>query len=64
MSKAHRGFGVRELVSNGRGTCPVCKRTRVKVLYEYEKDEKKFMICKQCKVAIARGKMTEAVSAL
>ena len=64
MSKAHRGFGVRELVSNGRGTCPVCGRTGIKVLYEYEKDEKKFMICKQCKVSIARGKKADAVAAL
>ncbi|HAK46431.1 MAG TPA: hypothetical protein DCO79_11005 [Spirochaeta sp.] len=64
MSKAHRGFGIRELESNGRGDCPVCGRTGIKVLYEYEKDEKKFMICKQCKVAVARGKMTEAVAAL
>ncbi len=64
MSKAHRGFGVRELVRNGRGDCPVCGRTAIKVLYEYEKDEKKFMICKQCKVAVARGKKADAVAAL
>lgn len=64
MSKAHRGFGVRELISNGRGDCPVCGRTGIKVLYEFEKEEKKIMICKQCKVAIARGKKTEAVAAL
>lgn len=64
MSKAHRGFGVRELVSNGRGTCPVCGRTKVKVLYEYEKDGNKHKICKQCKAAIARGKKAEAVAAL
>ena len=64
MSKAHRGFGVRELVKSGRGECPVCKRTGIKVLYEYEKDEKKYMICKQCKVAVTRIKkaVTEAAS--
>jgi hypothetical protein len=64
MSKSHRGFGIRELVSNGRGTCPVCKRSGIKVLYEYEKDEKKYMICKQCKAAIAKGKKADAVAAL
>jgi CRISPR/Cas system-associated protein Cas10 (large subunit of type III CRISPR-Cas system) len=64
MSKSHRGFGVRELVKSGRGTCPVCKRTGIKTLYEYEKDEKTFMICKQCKVAIARGKQVDGVAAL
>ena len=56
MSKAHRGFGVRELINNGRGTCPVCGRSGIKVVYEYEKDEKKYMLCKQCKVAVASGK--------
>ncbi len=64
MSKAHRGFGVRELVANGRGTCPVCGRTGIKVLYEYAKDEKKHMICKQCKAGIAKGKKADAVAAL
>lgn len=64
MSKAHRGFGVRELVSNGRGDCPLCKRTGIKVVYEKEINEKKFMICKQCRAALAKGKMQEAVAAL
>jgi len=64
MSKAHRGFGVRELDNNGRGTCPLCKRTSIKVIYEKEINEKKYMICKQCTAALKKGKMQEAVAAL
>ena len=64
MSKAHRGFGVRELVKSGRGTCPLCKRTGIKVVYEKEINGKKYQICKQCKAALANGKMQEAVAAL
>ena len=64
MSKAHRGTGIRELVKSGRGTCPVCKRTGVKVLYENEIKEKKVKVCKECNKAIAHGKKQEAVAAV
>jgi CRISPR/Cas system-associated protein Cas10 (large subunit of type III CRISPR-Cas system) len=64
MSKAHRGSGVRELVKSGRGTCPVCKRSGIKTVYEYESDGKKIKICKTCKASIANGKMKEALAAL
>lgn len=53
MSKAHRGKGIRELVSSGRGECPVCKRSGVKLLYEQEKDGVKIKICKMCKATLA-----------
>jgi hypothetical protein len=56
MSKAHRGKGIREQVSRGRGTCPVCKRNNVKVLYEQEAGEQKLKICKTCKAALKHGK--------
>jgi ribosomal protein L37AE/L43A len=56
MSKAHRGKGIRELVSRGRGECPACKRTNVKILYEMEAGEAKIKICKTCKAAVAHGK--------
>jgi hypothetical protein len=56
MSKAHRGKGIRELAGHGRGTCPVCKRDNVKVLYEQEIAGAKVKICKTCKAAIANGK--------
>jgi hypothetical protein len=56
MSKAHRGKGIRELFSRGRGECPVCKRNNVKVLYEQEAGEIKVKICKVCRAAIKHGK--------
>ena len=56
MSKAHRGKGIRELVSRGRGECPVCERRNVKILYEQEAGGKKVKICKTCKAAVKHGK--------
>ena len=64
MSKAHRGAGVRELTKSGRGPCPVCKRTGIKVLYEQTINEKKLSVCKQCRAAISHGKMQEEIAAL
>ena len=55
MSKAHRGKGIRELPSRGRGECPVCKRERIKILYEQASGEAKIKICKTCKAAIKNG---------
>lgn len=60
MSKAHRGKGIRELVFRGRGECPACKRSSVKILYEVEAGEAKVKVCKTCKAAVARGKKTLA----
>ncbi len=59
MSKAHRGKGVRALPASGRGTCPICKKTGIKTLYEQEINQKKVNICKQCKAALSHGKMQE-----
>jgi CRISPR/Cas system-associated protein Cas10 (large subunit of type III CRISPR-Cas system) len=56
MSKAHRGKGIRELFHKGRGECPVCKRSNVKILYEQEQGEAKIKICKVCKAAVKHGK--------
>ena len=56
MSKAHRGKGLRDQVAGGRGTCPVCKREGVKVLYEQEIDGNKVKICKMCKATSANKK--------
>jgi hypothetical protein len=56
MSKPHRGKSIRELPSRGRGECPVCKRTNVKVLYEQDAGEKKVKVCKTCKAALKHGK--------
>lgn len=56
MSKAHRGKGIGDLASGGRGVCPVCKRDGVKLLYEQEVDGQKVKICKTCKATIANKK--------
>ncbi len=64
MSKAHRGHGIDELTKKGRGTCPVCKRTGVKLLYEVQVGDKKHEVCKQCKAAIAHGKKQEEIAVI
>jgi len=48
MSKAHRGSGIRSEINRGRGECPACKRTGVKVLYEVTLDGEKAKVCKPC----------------
>ena len=63
MSKAHRGKGIRDLFARGRGTCPVCNASGVKLLYEQEADGKKIKVCKLCKAAIKHGKKSVPVSA-
>jgi len=55
MSKPHRGRSIRELFARGRGECPVCKRSNVKILFEQESGGQKFKICKTCKAAVKNG---------
>ena len=64
MSKANRGKGLRDQIKSGRSTCPLCKRSKIKTVYEVELKEQKYKICKQCKSALAKGKKEEAVAAL
>lgn len=64
MSKAHRGRPLKEESGASRGTCPLCKRSGIKLLFEYEVDEKKLVICKQCNKAVKNGKFKEAIAAL
>lgn len=49
MSKNKRGKALWRLPSRGRGTCPVCKSTRIKLLYT-GKDPAggKLEVCKKC----------------
>jgi len=56
MSKAHRGKGLRDVAASGRGLCPVCGRSAVKIVYEQEIDGNKVKICKTCKAKIANKK--------
>jgi hypothetical protein len=49
MSKQNRGKALWKLPSRGRGTCPVCKTGRIKLLYELVLgDGKKVKVCKRC----------------
>jgi RNA polymerase subunit RPABC4/transcription elongation factor Spt4 len=63
MSKAHRGKGIRELFARGRGVCPVCGTSGIKLLYEQEAGDKKIKVCKPCKAAIKHGKKSVPVPA-
>lgn len=48
MSKNHRGSGIRSLPHHGRGTCAICGKENIKVLYEKEVDGNTVNICKFC----------------
>jgi hypothetical protein len=63
MSKAHRGKGIHELFAHGRGVCPVCSRSNVKILYEQEAGGQKVKICKTCKAALKHGKKSLNIAA-
>jgi hypothetical protein len=64
MAKGHRGKGLATLVRQGRDTCPVCKRTGIKVVFEVTVKEKQIKVCKTCKAAIGHGKMQKEAEAL
>ena len=48
MSKNHRGSGIRSMEAHGRGTCAICKKENIKVLFETTIDEQTVKICKFC----------------
>jgi hypothetical protein len=48
MSKNHRGKGITMLPSHGRGVCPICHRTAIKVIYDLKKDDVTLKVCKVC----------------
>ncbi len=52
MSKNHRGSGIRSLPAHGRGTCAICGKTRIKVLWEKEVNGETVKICKYCNAAL------------
>ena len=47
MPKTKRGKVVKN-ISGWRGTCPVCGRTRVKLLWTAQKDGSEVKSCKAC----------------
>ena len=60
MSKAHRGKGIRAEQNRGRGVCPACNKTGIKVLYEQEINGAKTKICKVCRANIKNKKAAES----
>jgi len=64
MGKTHRGKGLKDQVRQGRGTCPVCKRTGVKVVFEAQVNDKTVKVCKTCKASISHGKMQKKVESV
>jgi len=51
-------------VRQGRGLCPLCKRTAVKVVYEAQVKDKTIKVCKTCKAALSHGKYQAEAEAL
>lgn len=50
MSKQNRGKALWNLPSRGRGTCPICRTERIKVLYDKTLgDGSKLKVCKRCR---------------
>jgi hypothetical protein len=47
MAKVKRGKNVKK-IPGWRGTCPVCKRTRVKLLWAGTKEATGANVCKKC----------------
>jgi hypothetical protein len=64
MGKTHRGKGIKALVNHGRGTCPLCKRTAIKVVFEVTVKEKTIKVCKTCKAALSHGKLQKEAEAI
>jgi hypothetical protein len=64
MGKTHRGKGLKDQVRQGRGACPVCRRTAVKVVFEVQVKDKTIKVCKTCKASISHGKLQKEVEAL
>lgn len=63
MSKNHRGSGIRSLPAHGRGTCAICGKTDIKVLWEKEVNGQTVKICKYCNAALKNKAAKEAPAA-
>ncbi len=62
MSKAHRGKPLKqETPGSGRGNCPICKRSGIKLLYDHEVNDEKLVLCKQCYAAAKSGRLKKAI---
>jgi len=51
-TKPHRGKTLWTVPARGRGTCPICGSTRIKLLYDKAgEDGKSSKVCKKCRGA-------------
>jgi len=48
MAKNHRGKGIRNLPAHGRGECPICHHTAIKITHELKTGDKTLKVCKIC----------------
>ncbi len=60
MSKNHRGSGIRSLPNHGRGTCAICGKENIKVLFEKEVNGQTVNICKYCNAHLKNVAQKEA----
>lgn len=61
MAKNNRGRALWKKPSRGRGTCPVCNRTRIKLLYTaLNSNGQKLTVCKNCQNA-SKEKLDQVV---
>jgi hypothetical protein len=63
MGKTHRGKGLKDQARGGRGECPVCHRTAVKIVYEVQVKEATVKVCKICKATIGNAKAAKPAEA-
>lgn len=50
MAKKNRGKGLWDHPTRGRGTCPVCRSTRTKLLYDLNVEGgDSIKVCKRCR---------------
>ncbi|MBO9128985.1 hypothetical protein [Bacillus sp. 165] len=50
MAKRNRGKTLNTLPARGRGTCPLCNKTRIKLLYPYRTETNQTIkVCKFCR---------------
>ncbi|MNJ37445.1 hypothetical protein D3C77_322630 [compost metagenome] len=56
MAKTKRGKGLWNTPARGRGTCPICLSTRIKLLYSAtNSDGKPVTVCKRCSSVSAKS---------
>ena len=60
MSKNHRGSGIRSLPAHGRGTCAICGKEDIKVLWEKEINGQTVKVCKYCNAKLKNEARVEA----